>query len=59
MKKDKNSCKSDVNKKNSEHDILNQKISTEENSIITDPNGSWTGVPLDKKEKPIQDVDDL
>jgi hypothetical protein len=27
--------------------------------IITDPNGSYTGVPLDKKETPTQDVDDL
>ena len=27
--------------------------------IISDPDGSWTGVPLDKYEKPIQDADDL
>lgn len=27
--------------------------------IITDPNGSYTGRPLDPKEKPIQDADDL
>ncbi len=25
----------------------------------TDPNGSYTGVPKDKYEKPVQDVDDL
>ena len=25
----------------------------------TDPNGSWTGVPKEKHEVPIQDVDDL
>ena len=28
-------------------------------SFPTDPNGSWTGVPIDKHEKPIQDADDL
>jgi len=27
--------------------------------IITDPNGSYTGKPLDPEERPIQDVDDL
>ncbi len=27
--------------------------------IITDPNGSYTGRPLDRDEKPIQDADDL
>lgn len=25
----------------------------------TDPNGSYTGRPVDPKEKPVQDVDDL
>ena len=25
----------------------------------TDPNGSYTGVPTDKNEKPVQDADDL
>ena len=25
----------------------------------TDVNGSYTGIPLNKKEKPIQDADDL
>ncbi len=25
----------------------------------TDPNGSYTGVPINPYEKPIQDVDDL
>lgn len=25
----------------------------------TDPNGSYTGTPHDKNEKPIQDADDL
>ena len=34
-------------------------IKTKEKEIITDPDGSWTGVPLDKNEKPVQDADDL
>lgn len=25
----------------------------------TDPQGSWTGVPADRFEKPVQDADDL
>lgn len=28
-------------------------------SIITDPNGSYTGTPLNPAEVPVQDVDDL
>lgn len=28
-------------------------------SCDTDPNGSYTGVPLDKSEQPVQDADDL
>lgn len=27
--------------------------------IIADPDGSYTGVPVDKNEKPVQDADDL
>ena len=27
--------------------------------IHTDPNGSYTGRPLDPNEKPVQDADDL
>lgn len=27
--------------------------------IITDPNGSYTGRPLDNDDKPTQDADDL
>lgn len=26
---------------------------------MTDPQGSYTGVPLDPEEKPVQDADDL
>lgn len=29
------------------------------NEIITDPNGSYTGVARPKSEKPVQDADDL
>ena len=28
-------------------------------SIVTDPNGSYTGRPADPEEKPVQDADDL
>lgn len=27
--------------------------------VIADPEGSYTGVPLDKNQVPVQDVDDL
>ena len=27
--------------------------------IVTDPNGSYTGRPIDPYERPIQDADDL
>ncbi len=38
----------------------NEKNKSESNTIITDPNGSYTGVPVDNAlEKPVQDVDDL
>ena len=29
------------------------------NKIKTDPNGSYTGVPENHQEKPVQDADDL
>lgn len=28
-------------------------------SILTDPNGSYTGLPLFSTEEPVQDADDL
>ena len=28
-------------------------------SSTTDVNGSYTGVPMDRREKPVQDADDL
>jgi len=30
-----------------------------ENAIITDPFGSYTGVPTDGSSRPVQDADDL
>ena len=30
-----------------------------EEKIIADPNGSYTGRPVDPEEKPVQDADDL
>ena len=30
-----------------------------EKPIVTDPNGSYTGKPVDPDEKPVQDADDL
>ena len=31
----------------------------DEETICTDPQGSYTGVPVDEGEEPVQDVDDL
>ncbi len=31
----------------------------QQEKIISDPNGSYTGRPRDRMEKPIQDADDL
>ena len=35
------------------------KVRTDAGNIKSDVNGSYTGVPLNKNEKPIQDADDL
>ncbi len=32
---------------------------TDDNYSKTDPQGSYTGIPKDKYEKPVQDADDL
>ena len=34
-------------------------VYAEQRSSDFDPEGSWTGVPTDPTEKPIQDADDL
>ena len=36
--------------------MMSQK---KEEKIIADPDGSYTGRPADREEKPIQDADDL
>ena len=48
-----------LNNKNNNKQRNKTKNNTETKGSIFDPNGSWTGVPLDKFEKPIQDADDL
>ena len=35
------------------------KFSPSDSRIKSDVNGSYTGVPLNKNEKPVQDADDL
>ena len=35
------------------------KAESDDGEIKSDVNGSYTGVPLNKKEKPVQDADDL
>ncbi len=35
------------------------KLKGAKEKIISDVNGSYTGVPLDPNEKPVQDADDL
>ncbi len=35
------------------------KKQSEKEKIVTDPFGSYTGVPKEKDEKPVQDADDL
>ena len=52
-----NSCQ---NSKNTPHRVnFYAKMSTDQNRINTDPQGSYTGVPDDPYDKPIQDADDL
>ena len=36
---------------------LSEKFKTK--PVKNDPSGSYTGVPLDPREKPVQDADDL
>lgn len=47
-------------KKNKQSEISDrvQEIISFKN-VKTDPNGSYTGVPLNPYDKPVQDVDDL
>lgn len=53
---------SDKAEKRTVKDITNLSIShmQDDDKIITDPLGSWTGVPTDDAlDPPVQDVDDL
>lgn len=40
-------------------DLMKKHVKTQEEEIITDPFGSYTGIPIDNCERPIQDADDL
>ncbi|MEG0571321.1 MAG: hypothetical protein RR497_06725 [Oscillospiraceae bacterium] len=53
MKKKKNKVFGNVQNSAKVTQIVNQAPSK------TDPNGSYTGIPLDKNEQPVQDADDL
>lgn len=47
-------------KKNEPYDVMALPLAlTEMVNPITDPQGMWTGVPLDPNDEPIQDNDDL
>ena len=52
-----NSCQ---NSKNAPHRVnFYVNMSEDQERINTDPQGSYTGVPDDPYDKPIQDADDL
>jgi len=36
-----------------------ESVNKKEEKIITDPQGSYTGRPVDRYEVPVQDADDL
>lgn len=40
-------------------ELLDKKRMGAKSKIVTDPNGSYTGQPVDRYEKPAQDADDL
>ncbi len=40
-------------------DLVSAIIAEAHRKNPTDPQGSWTGVPWDDHEEPVQDVDDL
>lgn len=39
--------------------LLSDKDTNRNDGIISDPLGSYTGVAVNKREKPVQDADDL
>ena len=38
---------------------MNKSKRKNNEKIITDPFGSYTGIPIDQQERPVQDADDL
>lgn len=55
-----NEATNNSGKKSSQNSANDKKKKCSESEIITDPLGSWTGVPVyDPKDRPIQDADDL
>ncbi len=45
--------------KKAKHIASKVKEITDQMKSDSDPNGSYTGQPLDKSERPVQDADDL
>ena len=59
-KQEKNVNNSCQNSKNAQYRVdFYTKMSMDQDRINTDPQGSYTGVPDDPYDKPIQDADDL
>ena len=59
-KQEKNANNSCQNNKNAQYRVdFYTKMSMDQDRINTDPQGSYTGVPDDPYDKPIQDADDL
>ena len=55
-----NNKKNKFKKQSSIEEELNTPITTHSTSVISDYDGSYTGVPVDDKfSKPVQDADDL
>ncbi len=52
-----------MKKKKKQERVINEKLDTKRltafKAEMTDPDGSYTGVPRNRYEKPVQDVDDL
>lgn len=59
-KKHTSAAQKEMRKKSDPTNAALSVIHTDEDSeIITDPQGSWTGVPRDRYDYPVQDADDL
>lgn len=52
--------KKNKNKRGSQKDVMAKPLEiVSMKETQTDPNGSWTGVPQNPFDKPVQDADDL